>query len=274
MDPLAKKYAYYSPYQFAGNMPIWAIDLDGLEPGVIIGNDGQIQAVNQFNSNVNKENQNWTAFKNNGLVQAKIDLQNHKKLGNKIYVLLIQAHAGAGEIKLFPGPDGKLDVEGVVVGAYIPQNDDGSLSGFQMGAYINQLAEISMIKNPKKREKALKDYKTNEEAQKIDQFLDVVSEIENGGTLILNACHVFAEHEGRTFSENILTLTGKKLTVIGAQDFVRDSDGKDAVLNGTGFISAQPIGNAGYMRDSQGTGHDLKLNGTGELIYDFIPIKL
>ena len=31
VDPLTKDYAYYTPYQFSGNMPIWAIDLDGLE---------------------------------------------------------------------------------------------------------------------------------------------------------------------------------------------------------------------------------------------------
>ncbi len=32
VDPLAKKYPYWTPYQFAGNMPIKYIDLDGLEP--------------------------------------------------------------------------------------------------------------------------------------------------------------------------------------------------------------------------------------------------
>tara|TARA_B100000683_G_scaffold209850_1_gene204260 strand:- start:22896 stop:23321 length:426 start_codon:yes stop_codon:yes gene_type:complete len=31
VDPLAPSYPWYTPYQFAGNMPIWAIDLDGLE---------------------------------------------------------------------------------------------------------------------------------------------------------------------------------------------------------------------------------------------------
>lgn len=30
-DPLANSYPWYTPYQFAGNKPIWAIDLDGLE---------------------------------------------------------------------------------------------------------------------------------------------------------------------------------------------------------------------------------------------------
>ena len=31
VDPLTKKFPFYTPYQFAGNKPIWAIDLDGLE---------------------------------------------------------------------------------------------------------------------------------------------------------------------------------------------------------------------------------------------------
>jgi len=32
VDPLSKSFPYYSPYQYAGNMPIYAIDLDGQEP--------------------------------------------------------------------------------------------------------------------------------------------------------------------------------------------------------------------------------------------------
>jgi RHS repeat-associated protein len=31
VDPLTKEYPWYTPYQFAGNKPIFAIDLDGLE---------------------------------------------------------------------------------------------------------------------------------------------------------------------------------------------------------------------------------------------------
>ena len=31
VDPLTRKYAWYTPYQFSGNMPICAIDLDGAE---------------------------------------------------------------------------------------------------------------------------------------------------------------------------------------------------------------------------------------------------
>jgi RHS repeat-associated protein len=31
VDPLTADYPFYTPYQFAGNTPIWAVDLDGLE---------------------------------------------------------------------------------------------------------------------------------------------------------------------------------------------------------------------------------------------------
>lgn len=34
VDPIAKNYPWYTPYQFAGNMPIIAIDIDGEEPAV------------------------------------------------------------------------------------------------------------------------------------------------------------------------------------------------------------------------------------------------
>ncbi|MBO9204218.1 MULTISPECIES: DUF6443 domain-containing protein [Niastella] len=35
VDPLTKDYPWYTPYQFAGNTPIWATDLDGAEPNPI-----------------------------------------------------------------------------------------------------------------------------------------------------------------------------------------------------------------------------------------------
>ena len=36
VDPLTKDYAFYTPYQFSGNKPIMAIDIDGLEEYIII----------------------------------------------------------------------------------------------------------------------------------------------------------------------------------------------------------------------------------------------
>ena len=39
IDPITKKYPWYTPYQFAGNKPIMAVDLDGLEESVVIYQD-------------------------------------------------------------------------------------------------------------------------------------------------------------------------------------------------------------------------------------------
>ena len=35
-DPLSKEYPWYTPYKFAGNTPIQAIDRDGLEPASVV----------------------------------------------------------------------------------------------------------------------------------------------------------------------------------------------------------------------------------------------
>ncbi len=48
VDPLTKSYPFYTPYQFAGNKPIVAIDLDGLEEKIVIynsTNDGRVKTT-------------------------------------------------------------------------------------------------------------------------------------------------------------------------------------------------------------------------------------
>ena len=42
VDPLMKDYPWYTPYQFAGNMPINCIDIDGLEPESMIDKNGKL----------------------------------------------------------------------------------------------------------------------------------------------------------------------------------------------------------------------------------------
>ncbi|GAA4852539.1 hypothetical protein GCM10023331_41190 [Algivirga pacifica] len=39
VDPLTKSYPWYTPYQFAGNKVIWAVDLDGLEERKMTGTE-------------------------------------------------------------------------------------------------------------------------------------------------------------------------------------------------------------------------------------------
>ena len=60
VDPLIKSFPWYSPYQFAGNMPIAAIDLDGEEQKIMInwydvnGNVTKTKIIKSDFENVNK----------------------------------------------------------------------------------------------------------------------------------------------------------------------------------------------------------------------------
>ena len=71
-DPLSRNYAYYSTYQFAGNTPIQAIDLDGLEiyyaqSGEKIGTYGTSTEVRVINANALKEARKEFAVYTNSL---------------------------------------------------------------------------------------------------------------------------------------------------------------------------------------------------------------
>lgn len=89
VDPLSGSYPYYTPYQFAGNMPIAAIDLDGLEQYVVIyykdqqGNTTEIQIRAIFdnkgdvlNQHVHKVGQTKDIAKGNVLVFESYEQKN------------------------------------------------------------------------------------------------------------------------------------------------------------------------------------------------------
>ncbi|MEL6635560.1 MAG: RHS repeat-associated core domain-containing protein [Bacteroidota bacterium] len=65
VDPLTAEYPWYTPYQFAGNMPIVAIDLDGLEPNLSTTseeNENGVYAVDEvsFDQTSSKSNATFT----------------------------------------------------------------------------------------------------------------------------------------------------------------------------------------------------------------------
>jgi putative chitinase len=69
VDPLAAKYPFYTPYQYAGNKPIIAVDIDGLEDNATIGQNGNNATANQSKPKEVKQS-------NNGAnVKIKVDLR-------------------------------------------------------------------------------------------------------------------------------------------------------------------------------------------------------
>ncbi len=96
VDPLTSSYPYYTPYQFAGNTPIQAIDLDGLEEWVVTrwyDKDQNVAKIRIFTvvDNKNKANHVNLHFKNKGDELAK---------GNKVLYL----NLNAGTDKVFSPP--------------------------------------------------------------------------------------------------------------------------------------------------------------------------
>jgi RHS repeat-associated protein len=264
-DPLFVKYPYYSPYAFSGNRVIDSREIEGAEPGVVIGSERQFVAINQFNTNIPQPSQNWTAYKLTSIKQALIDVQSHKKLGNKVQVLLLQAHALSGNINIFEGSDGIIDTEALSVGdRYF--TDDKPLDQFQINQfYVPELERITNIKSKKEKAKEMSAFKNNSEVQKIDSFLSLVNEIEDGGTLILNGCHVFSEEEGRQLSDGILKLTNKRINILGPQDYVSDLNTKSGGKSAFGGIMIPSIyEEKGYLQNSNPTNSNLQLNGTGQ----------
>jgi RHS repeat-associated protein len=51
VDPLFQSYPWYTPYQFAGNTPVWAIDIDGLEP-MVFNSQGFFKYKEKIGENV------------------------------------------------------------------------------------------------------------------------------------------------------------------------------------------------------------------------------
>lgn len=57
VDPIAREYPWYTPYQFAGNMPVKFIDLDGLEPAENGKKEGEYQIAEKTGT---EDSYGWT----------------------------------------------------------------------------------------------------------------------------------------------------------------------------------------------------------------------
>jgi RHS repeat-associated protein len=65
VDPLTGSYPWYTPYQFAGNMPIWATDLDGLEPNLTSDQLANIEAGETRSAPLQDDAGNYPNFEQN-----------------------------------------------------------------------------------------------------------------------------------------------------------------------------------------------------------------
>ncbi|MCB9018846.1 MAG: hypothetical protein H6546_00785 [Chitinophagales bacterium] len=263
IDPLTGSYPWYTPYQYAGNMPIWAIDIDGLEPGVVFGSTAQVIAVNELSSNVN-----YVAFELTTLEDAIIKLRAHKEIGNNIKVIYIQTHGIAGSVFLGAGPDGKLNTEATPNGSYMTIDDD-ELNGLDLEYYRLQ-------KESGNTNIAI----DSEKEQMILQLIELGSLLDDDGTLILGGCECGANDE-YTNDGDLLVIEMSKLinrAVIANADYTSNTiSGKFLDTPRTygpffrdGWVQSPPRGTATNkdgikITGIEHTGENLQLNSEGAL---------
>jgi RHS repeat-associated protein len=92
-DPLTQEYPWFTPFQFAGNMPIWAIDIDGMEgdkqPN---GNENKTEKEKEYDANMN----NLVSKLDNMLLGGK---GNHDKNVNRLRGALASKREEIVELK-------------------------------------------------------------------------------------------------------------------------------------------------------------------------------
>ena len=117
VDPLAPDYPWYTPYQFAGNKPIWAADLDGLEEDektaykykgnlIIVYTEYQAAVIRSQH----KTNENWDVIVSEGglneeltqKVDAYMEAMEAIGKGHKLRNLLIKSHGNSNGLMANP----------------------------------------------------------------------------------------------------------------------------------------------------------------------------
>ena len=127
VDPLTKEYPWYTPYQFAGNKPVWAVDLDGLE---------EWYTWQYWEESVSSGTTQITKFTNNKIEETK------NAVGNKVFKLGGEVNVSLGaqmslEVKKVAGATvnlGSVELLSVKYGIeFSSEGFDGTLNGNLIG---------------------------------------------------------------------------------------------------------------------------------------------
>ena len=202
VDPLSPDYPWNTPYQFAGNKPIWAVDLDGLEPGflsplygknVVLGSKRTVEDVNN-----DPNNGRWNAFRAQDIFIARDKVRDLKANGVKIETILIQHHANTEYMQLsapeyvdnydMAGPLSDLSVHGTEIGEE------------QMKTYLEYI-DLPREEQDNFNIDNFSLFHGERILESIQALDEIANSIEDGGTLIIGGCLVGNSNIGDAISE-------------------------------------------------------------------------
>jgi hypothetical protein len=153
VDPIAKQYPELTPYQFAGNTPIWAVDLDGLEPN-FRGSVGEIAQAPVYghkecgNQTWIMTNEGWSSSATGNQIVDIVE-QGPKnstpraawKIG-KAAASILGEDRGHGLIIKLLEESGADAIHKVVYGRSLPQNQEGNYEEISLAARLWIVVDI------------------------------------------------------------------------------------------------------------------------------------
>ncbi len=287
VDPIAASYPELTPYQFAGNMPIYAIDLDGLEPApgeknygkyIVFGSKQQYDILNPLKRDLS--NKNWIGYRGKSLQEIKLKLQDHKGVAKMVY---LQSHGETGGGRMFilenpasANPD--ISVVDFLSDSYLRN----SVTSSEIDYYLELQAQAD-----KGDSEALHQIAENVMFGAVKNLREITQMIEEGGTLILGACASCLGDDGEALMMSIQKLSGNRLNIYMPQDFVANmvpikgatvfdkSANKNRQLYKDTFLD-QPRSSTFFAKGWKylgrndkkptETGMDLKLNSRGDAV--------
>jgi RHS repeat-associated protein len=254
MDPLASHYPFYSPYSFSGNRVIDAVELEGLEPGVLFGSHEQFQITSL------EKNVNYKVFELRDMTTAYFNLKNHVEAGNDVKVIYMTLHGIRGYTVVNEGIDGQFFTQGNTPNGPQIYNDDVPIDAPRVRNYMNASCEeqAAMVKSDSKYMGL----------QKLKELTDLMGP---DGVLILGGCHTAEGEEGNDLVATLSAFLSVK--VMASQDYVTDSSrycqffgvGRSGTHLKAGWSVAEPCDDRATE-----TGCDVQLNGVGPL-YESTP---
>lgn len=104
VDPLTKDFPHYTPYQFAGNKPIWALDLDGAEEWYYYNNLFGWKASQIFTGPMDQANANSLGYLSAAQVHQIVTVQNRIKQREENFKTLNAAIEAKNKINSLSNP--------------------------------------------------------------------------------------------------------------------------------------------------------------------------
>jgi hypothetical protein len=270
IDPLVAKYPFYSPYAFSGNRVIDAVELEGLQPGILFPSSYSYKEMEKNNTLLTDNWQTYSAHTWAAMKESVI-LFKAQNVNQKIKYVYIQIHGNA---------------LGIVVGPEEEQNDFILTESYGVTITPFDLKEYSKYKT-KGSEKYKKfnkgstykevkggtitkrtyDYWADNVGVALDEMFGLFDELPDGTTIVFGACFTGSSEEFlRMFYES----TGKRFNFIAnTSTTIVTGDVLDTRLsncsNVTGWVILG-VQTAGLLQKVTGTNEEgfIQLQSNGE----------